>query len=56
MRLIKWFLDWWKHFLGFPDILGETIIKLLEFGDHRTEFGVAHMLRTQDLRKNMLFT
>ena len=56
MRLIKWFLDWWKHFLGFPDILGETRIKLSEFGDHWTEFGEACMVWTQDLRNNMFFT
>ena len=55
MRLKKWFLDWWKHFLGFPDIVGEIRIKLPKFGDHRTEFGGACMFRTQDLRKNMFF-
>ena len=56
MRLIKWFLDCWKNFLGFPNILGETRIKLPEFGDHKTEFGGACLVRTQDLRKSMFFT
>ena len=56
LRLIWWFLDWWKHFLGFLDILEDTRIKLPEFGDHQTEFGGAYMVRTQDLRKSMFFT
>jgi hypothetical protein len=52
----KLFLDWWKHFLCILDILGETRNKLPEFGDHRTKFGGACMVRTQDLRKSMFFT
>ena len=56
MRLIQWFLDWWNHFLCFPDILRETRIKLPEFGDHQTEFGGACIVRTQDSRKSILFT
>jgi hypothetical protein len=56
MRLKKGLLDWWKHFLGFLDILEETRIKIPEFGDHLTEFGGACMAQTQDWRKNMFFT
>jgi hypothetical protein len=56
MRLKKGLLDWWKHFLGFLDILEETRIKILEFGDHLTEFGGACMAQTQDWRKSMVFT
>lgn len=52
----KWLLDWWVHFLGFPDILEDIRNKLLEFGDHPTEFGGACMVQTQDLRKSMFFT
>ena len=52
----KWFLDWWKHFLGYLDILGETRIKYPEFGDHQTEFGGACIVLTQDSRKSMFFT
>ena len=55
MRLIQCFLDWWKNFLCFPDILGETRIKPPEFGDHQTEFGGACIVQTQDSRKNMFF-
>ena len=56
MRLIWWFLDWWKHFIGFPDMLEETRIKIPEFGDHRIEFGGACMVQTQDSKKNIFFT
>ena len=56
MRLIWWFPDWWKNFLGFLDILEETRIRFLEFGDHRTKFEGPCMVQTQDLRKSMFFT
>jgi hypothetical protein len=56
MRLIQWFLDWCQHFLCIPDILGETRIKVPELRDHRTVFGGACMVGTQDLRKSMFFT
>ena len=56
MTLISLFIDWWNYFLGFQDILEESRIKILEFGDHLTEFGGAYMARTQDLRKSMFFT
>ena len=56
MRWIWLFLDCWKYFLGFPNILEESRIKILEFGDHQTEFGGACMVWTQDLRKSMFFT
>ena len=55
MRLIQWFHDWWKNFLGFPDILGGNRNKLPEFGGHQTEFGGACIVQTQDLRKSIFF-
>ena len=56
MRLIQWFLDWWNHFLGFPDILEEIRNKIQELGIHRTELGRACIRQTQDLRKSIYFT
>ena len=56
LRLRWLFLDWWKYFLGFPVILGETRIKILEFGGHLTEFGRAWKARTQNWRKSMFST
>ena len=46
LRLRWLFLDWWKYFLGFPVILGETRIRILEFGGHLTEFGRAWKAQT----------
>ena len=56
LRLRWLFLDWWKYFLGFPVILGETRIRILEFGGHLTEFGRAWKARTQNWRKSMFST
>ena len=55
MRLIQWFIDCSKNFLGLPNILGDIRVKLPEFGDHQTEFGGACIVRIQDSRKSMFF-
>ena len=56
LRLRWLFLDWWKYFLGFPVILGETRIRILKFGGHLTQFGRAWKARTQNWRKSMFST
>ena len=56
MRLIQWFLYWWKHFLGFPYILGEITNKIQELGIHQTELGRSCICQTQNLRKSIYFT
>ena len=51
LRLIKWFLDFWKTFLGFSDILEGIRNNIQELGIHRTELGRACIHQTQNLRK-----
>ena len=52
----KWFLDWWVHFLGCPDILEEIRNKIHELGIHQTELGRAFIHQTQNSRKSMYIT
>ena len=56
MRLIQWFPDWWKHFLGFPDILEDIMNKVQVLEIHQTELGRACIRQTQNLRKSIYFT
>ena len=56
MKLKKSFPLFWMTFIGFLDILGRNRVKLPEFGGHRTEFGGACIVRTQDSRKSIFFT
>ena len=50
------FLEFWMHFIGFPNILGDVGNKIPQLGSHRTEFGRACICSAQNLRKWIYLT